>query len=86
MLQKHLFVQTMCFHLGMTEAFVWDYGQREERFTDWAETTRILNEIHEEFVKDEGSIQYAHHVSWAIALCWKITFLKILFSNLCAVE
>jgi len=69
----------MCFHVGMTEAFVWDYGQREERFTDFAETTRILNEIHEEFVRDGGSIQYAHKASGTIALLWKITFLKIVF-------
>jgi hypothetical protein len=63
----------------MTEAFVWDYGQREERFTDWAETTRILNEIHEEFVRDGGSIQYAHQVSWTkIPLYAGICFLNFI--------
>lgn len=58
--------QTMCFHLGMTEAFAWNYGSENQRFTDWKETSEILQEIHEEFVKDGGLLQYSHHVSFNI--------------------
>lgn len=54
---------TMCFHLGMTEAFVWDYGTAEERMTNWQETKQILKEIYQEFVKDNGAMQYAHKYS-----------------------
>ncbi|XP_072173336.1 (3R)-3-[(carboxymethyl)amino]fatty acid oxygenase/decarboxylase-like [Diadema setosum] len=53
-------LKTMCFHLGMTEAFIWDYGTERERFTDYEETARILEEIHHEFVKDNKAIQYSH--------------------------
>lgn len=57
--------QTLCFHLGMTEAFVWDYNTPDKRFTNWPETQKILQEIHHEFVKDNGAIQYSHKVtSW----------------------
>lgn len=53
--------KTLCFHLGMTEAFCWDYGKSCQRITDWNETEQILNEIHEEFIKDDGAVQYSHH-------------------------
>ncbi|KAK2191525.1 hypothetical protein NP493_49g10042 [Ridgeia piscesae] len=52
--------KTLCFHLGMTEAFVWDYGTPVARRTDQRETIAILREIHHEFVKDNGAIQYSH--------------------------
>ena len=54
-------IQTLCFHIGMTEGFVWDYGEPDERWTDFPETKQILNEINHEFVKD-ASILYSHHV------------------------
>ncbi|ELT87502.1 hypothetical protein CAPTEDRAFT_225369 [Capitella teleta] len=52
---------TLCFHLGMTEAFIWDYDTPEQsKWTDWDETQSLLREIHQEFVKDGGAIQYSH--------------------------
>ena len=54
--------QTLCFHLGMTEAFVWDYGTPLARRTDPPETKAILKELHLEFVKNNGAIQYSHKV------------------------
>ena len=53
----------MCFHLGMTDAFIWDYGTASEKMTDFAETKSILKEIHNEFVKDNNAIQFYHKVS-----------------------
>jgi len=58
-----LFIQTLCFHLGMTDAFIWDYGQPTERWTTTHETNSILTEIHEEIVKDNRSLLYSHKVS-----------------------
>ena len=55
--------QTLCFHLGMTEGFVWDYQTPKEKWTDSSETRQILQEIHHEFVKDNGAIQYSHKVN-----------------------
>ena len=55
----------MCFHLGMTESFIWDYDTPQARETDWPETSAILQEIHHEFVKDNGAIQYSHKVKCA---------------------
>ena len=53
----------MCFHLGMTEAFVWNYGTKEQRFTEWPETVEILREIYKEIVKDDRRLVYSHKVS-----------------------
>jgi len=47
----------------MTEAFVWDYGQPTERWTNVQETRSILGEIHDEIVKDNRSLLYSHKVS-----------------------
>ncbi|XP_063962996.1 alkylsulfatase-like [Lytechinus pictus] len=52
--------RTLCFHLGMTDAFIWDYGTPGQRLTNPIETQEILNEIHHEFVKDDGAVQYSH--------------------------
>ncbi|KAK3091777.1 hypothetical protein FSP39_022561 [Pinctada imbricata] len=51
---------TLCFHLGMTDAFLWDANTEQERLTDWPETTQILKEIHKEIVKDNRSLIYSH--------------------------
>jgi len=56
-------VKTLCFHLGMTEAFVWDYGQTTERWTSMQETKSIFSEIYNDIVKDNGSLLYSHKVS-----------------------
>ena len=47
----------------MTEAFAWDYGQTSERWTSVQETKSILSEIHDEIVKNNGSLLYSHTVS-----------------------
>eukprot|EP00914_Ancora_sagittata_P030099 GHVO01059839.1.p1 GENE.GHVO01059839.1~~GHVO01059839.1.p1 ORF type:complete len:137 (-),score=18.44 GHVO01059839.1:106-516(-) len=54
-------LKTLCFHLGMTDAFIWDYDSpTESRWTKWDETKKILDEMHHEFVKNDGAIQYSH--------------------------
>ncbi|XP_045157201.1 alpha-ketoglutarate-dependent taurine dioxygenase-like [Mercenaria mercenaria] len=53
-------LSTLCFHLGMTEAFVWDYGTDKERVTSQQETRQILQEIHNEIVKDNRRLIYSH--------------------------
>lgn len=71
-------MQVLCFHLGMTECFAWDYGEPTQRFTDYKETEKILNEIHHEIVKDGGKLQYSHHVNISIAITCKVqAFLSI---------
>ena len=40
---------TLCFHLGMTDAFVWDAGTPEARVTSSAETHSILQEMERMF-------------------------------------
>ena len=57
-------LQTLCFHLGMTEAFVWDMGTSRARVTERPETQSILQEILHEFVKDNGAIQYPHKATF----------------------
>ena len=57
------FIQTMCFHLGMTEAFIFDYDSTNARVTKPEETRQILKEIHHEFVKNDKALQYSHKVS-----------------------
>ncbi|XP_072032131.1 alpha-ketoglutarate-dependent taurine dioxygenase-like [Amphiura filiformis] len=52
--------KVLCFHLGMTEAFIWDKDTEDDRLTDWRETVELIKEIHHEFVKDNGAIQYSH--------------------------
>jgi len=71
-----LLLQTLCFHLGMTEAFVWDYGQPSERWTDVQETKSILMEIHKEIVKDNRSLLYSHTVS---VLTGAVPNIRVLF-------
>ncbi|KAK7100497.1 hypothetical protein V1264_023443 [Littorina saxatilis] len=51
---------TICFHLGMTGGFVWDYGTDEERSTDRRETAQILQEMHQEITKDNSRLIHSH--------------------------
>ncbi|XP_062589814.1 alpha-ketoglutarate-dependent 2,4-dichlorophenoxyacetate dioxygenase-like, partial [Saccostrea cucullata] len=51
---------TLCFHLGMTDAFMWDAGTDKERMTDWPETKHILMEIHQEIEKGNRNLVYSH--------------------------
>ena len=41
---------------------MWDYGTPQEQWTNRLETRQILQEIHHEFVKNDGEIQYSHKV------------------------
>jgi len=50
----------MCFHLGMTSDFMYDYGTENEKIADNNAFRRIIQDIYEEFVKDNLSIQYKH--------------------------
>ncbi|XP_014665311.1 PREDICTED: pentalenolactone F synthase-like isoform X2 [Priapulus caudatus] len=52
--------KTLCFHLGMTEAFIWDKGTQQERYTNLKETGEILDEIYREIVKNDGELIYSH--------------------------
>ncbi len=52
----------MCFHLGFVHAYIWDYGTKQERWTRRDETREISEEIHHEFVKNDGEVQYRHKV------------------------
>jgi len=52
----------MCFHLGMTSNYIWDYGTPRERVATEEEFDRIMEDIHYEFVKDGKKIQYSHKV------------------------
>ena len=55
-------LKTMCFHLGMTSDYIWDYGTPHERVATEEEFDRITKDVHYEFVKDGGKIQYSHKV------------------------
>ena len=46
----------------MTEAFIWDLGTEKQRLTKWPETSEILEEIHNEIVKDNRRLIYSHKV------------------------
>ena len=46
----------------MTDAFVWDFNTPSQRLADFTETKNLLQEIHEEIVKNDGALQYSHHV------------------------
>jgi hypothetical protein len=46
----------------MTSNFIWDYGTAHEREATEEEFDRITKDIHYEFVKDGGIIQYSHEV------------------------
>ncbi|XP_066991332.2 alpha-ketoglutarate-dependent taurine dioxygenase [Anabrus simplex] len=52
--------KVLCFHLGMTSDYIWDRGTPEERVATEKEFNAITEEIHNEFVKDNGKIQYSH--------------------------
>ena len=46
----------------MTSNYIWDYGTPHESVTTEEEFDRITKDIHYEFVKDGGKIQYSHKV------------------------
>lgn len=52
--------EVLCFHLGMTTGFIFDYNTPNQRVASDDEFDRILEDIHHEFVKDGAKIQYKH--------------------------
>jgi len=52
--------KVLCFHLGMTQGFILDYKSSKEKVLSHEETGMIIEDIHHEFVKDDGKIQYKH--------------------------
>ncbi|XP_065906034.1 alpha-ketoglutarate-dependent taurine dioxygenase-like [Dysidea avara] len=52
--------ETLCFHLGMTSSFVYDWDTPEARFTEWPETKKLLQEIHNQVVRDNRKYIYQH--------------------------
>jgi hypothetical protein len=46
----------------MTCNYIWDYGAPNEHTATEEEFDRITKDIHYEFVKDGGKIQYSHKV------------------------
>lgn len=59
----------MCFHLGYTAAFIYDYGSAKERQTDEKETEQLKKEIEDEITKNNKELVYAHPVS-TLKLCF----------------
>ena len=57
-----LFCQVLCVHLGMTEGYIWDYGSESQRIASPEEFHFIQDEIHKEFIRNNGAIQYSHKV------------------------
>ncbi len=49
--------QTLCFHLGMTDHYVLDYGTPNQRILNEIESEEVSASIHHEIVKNEGEIQ-----------------------------
>jgi len=46
----------------MTSSFVYDWGSPEARFTEWPETQKLLQEIHNQVVRDNRQYIYQHKV------------------------
>ena len=72
----------MCFHLGFVHAYIWDYGTDNERWTSSHETQAIASEIHHEFVKNNGAIQYRHKVNVITLFCSGGEFLSVMLNSL----
>jgi hypothetical protein len=52
----------MCFHLGITSDYIWDYNTPHERVATEEESDRIKEDIHYELVKDGRKIEHSHKV------------------------
>ena len=53
-------LMTVCFHLGMTGNYMWDCGTPHERVETEEGFDRVMKDIHYEFIKNGGKIQYSH--------------------------
>lgn len=61
-----VFVQVLCFHLGMTEGFVWNYGTSQQRVATEVENNQLLEEIYNEIVNHNKDLIYTHEVSFLL--------------------
>lgn len=52
----------MCFHLGMTNGFIWNYKLPSERFATTDEYEELLHSIHNIINQDDGKYIYVHKV------------------------
>ncbi|KAJ6649171.1 putative dioxygenase [Pseudolycoriella hygida] len=52
--------QVLCFHLGMTERFIWNYKKANEKWTSADETNNLLDEIHEVITIANKNLIYKH--------------------------
>lgn len=50
----------LCFHLGMTEGFVWNYGTSQQRVATEVENNQLLEEIYNEIVNHNKDLIYTH--------------------------
>jgi len=55
----------MCFHLGMTSDYIWDYSTPHECVATDEDFDRMMD-VSCEFVKDGGKTQYSHKVCGCI--------------------
>lgn len=55
-------LDTLCFHLGMTAAFLLDPGTPRERVSSAGETAALLREVEERFVRASRHLVYEHKV------------------------
>ena len=52
----------LCFHTGMIQAFIWDFGTPKQRLTSRQETAALLDEIGREFgVGRNDQLKYRHN-------------------------
>ena len=56
-------IQTLCFHLGMTESYIWDYGLPASRLATNEECEQIKREIHDQITQEIRDGIYSHKVS-----------------------
>ena len=67
----------MCFHLGMTQEYIWDFGTDKQRTTTPRESHDIHEEIHNEIVKNDRELIMEHRVYICIML------FNLMIINLC---
>jgi len=53
-------LDTLCFHLGMTAGFVWDYGTLAARTASTLETDQLLQEMEHVFTHSARDLIYSH--------------------------
>jgi taurine dioxygenase len=55
---------TLCFHLGMTAAFIWDHGTVNQRLTGLAETQQLLDEMEDVFTNAVPKLGLIYKHEW----------------------